>query len=160
MIPITTNLGSGGGSGGNASVGVTGVAAPASATEIGVIDNGGELQGASASNPVRVDPTGTTVQPVSGTITALDYVPTTINSTGQVTITSTATNIIAQNTARQGVVITNSSATITVYVGTSGVTSSTGLPLTPGQAITLPTTAAVYAIASSTSGTVGYLELD
>jgi hypothetical protein len=55
----------------NPSVGATGSAAPAFATEIGVINAGGLLEGASASNPVRIDPTGTTVQPVSGTITAL-----------------------------------------------------------------------------------------
>lgn len=55
----------------NASVGPTGVAAPVFATEIGVINAGGNLVGASATNPVRIDPTGTTIQPVSGTITAL-----------------------------------------------------------------------------------------
>jgi hypothetical protein len=55
----------------NSSVGATGVAAPAFATEIGVISAGGLLVGASASNPVRIDPTGTTVQPVSGTITVV-----------------------------------------------------------------------------------------
>jgi len=60
-------------SGGNASVGLTGVIAPTSATEIGVIDNSGKLQGASASNPVRVDPTGTTVQPVSGTVAVSNF---------------------------------------------------------------------------------------
>lgn len=66
--PLSVNVITGGGS--NASVGVTGVVAPTSATEIGVIDGTGKLQGASASNPVRVDPTGTTTQPVSGAVTA------------------------------------------------------------------------------------------
>lgn len=52
---LLVNVAAGGGGGGsNASVGVTGVAAPASATEIGIIDSGGKLQGASASNPVPV----------------------------------------------------------------------------------------------------------
>ena len=60
----------------NSSVGSTGAAAPTSATEIGIIDNGGNLQGVSATNPVPV--TGTVVvnppavQPVSGTVTIAD----------------------------------------------------------------------------------------
>jgi hypothetical protein len=95
----------------NPSVGTTNTPAPASATEIGVIDSGGKLQGVSSTNPlpvsvtaivadsvnqgnpntpanawpvemtdgtnvlgtptypVRTDPTGTTTQPVSGTLT-------------------------------------------------------------------------------------------
>src|ERR1700674_440396 len=43
----------------NPSVGLTGATAPTSATEIAVINAGGLLEGASASNPVRIDPTGT-----------------------------------------------------------------------------------------------------
>ena len=53
-----------GGSASNASVGLTGATAPTSATEIGIIDSGGKLQGASSANPIRIDPTGTTTQPV------------------------------------------------------------------------------------------------
>src|SRR5579863_3814709 len=64
-VPVTGTI-----TANNASVGATGVTAPAFATEIGVIDISGNLVGASATNPVRIDPTGTTVQPVSGTITA------------------------------------------------------------------------------------------
>ena len=54
----------------NLSVGPTGSPVPPDATFIGVRDASGNLVGASAANPVRIDPTGTTVQPVSGTITA------------------------------------------------------------------------------------------
>lgn len=50
--PISVNVISGGGS--NASVGLTNATAPTSATEIGIIDNGGKLQGVSASNPVPI----------------------------------------------------------------------------------------------------------
>lgn len=70
----------------NPSVGATGVAAPAFATEIGIIDASGHLVGSSASNPVRIDPTGTTVQPVSGTVTALQGTSPWVVS-GTVTIT-------------------------------------------------------------------------
>ena len=44
----------GGSSGGNASVGTNNATAPTSSTEIGSIDSGGKLQGASASNPIPV----------------------------------------------------------------------------------------------------------
>lgn len=66
---------SGGGS--NPSVGLTGSPAPTSATEIGIIDISGNLQGASAANPVPVTFPGTiavtqSTSPwvVSGTVTA------------------------------------------------------------------------------------------
>ena len=62
-----------------ASVGLIGVTAPLSANLIGVIDSGGKLQGASASNPIRIDPTGTTVQPVSGGIADNSAAPSTTN---------------------------------------------------------------------------------
>lgn len=48
-------------------IGPTNITAAPYATTAGVIDNSGKLQGVSASNPMRIDPTGTTVQPVSGT---------------------------------------------------------------------------------------------
>ena len=53
----------------NPSVSATGSAVPADATAIGVEDGSGNLQIASSANPVRIDPTGTTIQPVSGTLT-------------------------------------------------------------------------------------------
>jgi hypothetical protein len=49
----------------NPSVGATGSPVPADATAIGVEDGSGNLQIASSANPVRVDPTGTTTQPIS-----------------------------------------------------------------------------------------------
>src|SRR5277367_5380754 len=49
-----------------------------------------------------------------------------LNATGQVSVGATATQIVAANAARAGVLITNPSATVTVYVGLVGVTTSTG----------------------------------
>jgi hypothetical protein len=57
--PLSVNVITGGGT--NASVGLTGAAAPTSATEIGIIV-AGNLQGVSAANPL----------PVSGTVTVID----------------------------------------------------------------------------------------
>ncbi len=62
-LPITGSI-----SASNPSVGPTGSPVPADATAIGVQDGSGNLQIASSANPVRIDPTGTTIQPVNGTV--------------------------------------------------------------------------------------------
>ena len=75
----------------NPSVGLTGAhTAPTSATEIGVIDGSGNLQGASATNPVRIDPTGTTVQPVDGALTHNNAAPAGTNIGALVAVASVA----------------------------------------------------------------------
>ena len=51
---LLVNVAVGGGSSSNASVGLTGTTAPTSATELGIIDLSGNLQGVSASNPLPV----------------------------------------------------------------------------------------------------------
>jgi len=58
-VPISGNITSS-----SLSVGVIGSPAPTSADFIGVVDGSGNLRGVGASNPIRVDPTGTTSQPV------------------------------------------------------------------------------------------------
>jgi hypothetical protein len=50
--PLSVNVITGGGS--NASVGVTGAAAPASATEIGIVDGTGKLQNVSPTSPLPI----------------------------------------------------------------------------------------------------------
>lgn len=95
--------------------------------------------------------------------TAASYVPAAIQSVGQVAVAGTATQIIASNASRQGVVINNTSTTVNVYLGGSGVTATTGFQLSPGAAITIPSTASVYGIVTLTSPpvsqTVTFLEL-
>lgn len=82
-----------------------------------------------------------------------------LNATGQVSVGNSATQIIAANTSRSGVVITNPSASTTIYVGTSGVTTSTGAILPPGSSLTLPVTSAVYGIVATGTQTVSYAEV-
>lgn len=95
---VTANAGTGNFN--NASVSTTGSAVPASATYVGFSDGtnlqaprvfdvdtgggtqyvqgvnlrlsagGGSVEFGTASNPIRIDPTGSTIQPVSGTVTA------------------------------------------------------------------------------------------
>jgi hypothetical protein len=81
-----------------------------------------------------------------------------MNATGQVSITGTATLIIAAGT-RQGVLITNPSTTVTVFIGGSGVTTGNGQELLPLQSLTLPVVSAVYGIVTTGSQTVSYVEV-
>ncbi|KYG11398.1 hypothetical protein BE21_57450 [Sorangium cellulosum] len=67
--------------------------------------------------------------------------------------TGTATAIGATTSATRSILVQAPLAnTIAVYVGGSGVTTSTGIELLPGDAVTLATTnaASVYGIAAST----------
>lgn len=82
-----------------------------------------------------------------------------LQSTNQVSISTVATQIIAANASRAGVVITNPGTLLTVYIGNVGVTAANGFPLAPGSSITLPVIGAVYGITSSSIQTVGYLEV-
>lgn len=81
-----------------------------------------------------------------------------INATGQVSVAATATQIIAANPSRQGVLVTNPSSSVTVYIGGSGVTTSTGAILPPLSSLTLPITGAIYGIVASSTQTVSYVE--
>lgn len=81
-----------------------------------------------------------------------------LSGTGQVSIGSSATLIIAANT-RQGVLITNPSSTVTVYIGGSGVTTGNGQILTPGSSITIPVVSALYGIVATGTQTVSYVEV-
>ncbi len=76
--------------------------------------------------------------------------------TAQQTATSSAVALTAQALVN-GVVVTNDPAsTVNVFVGPSGVTSSTGYKLTPGQSISFGVTnaSAVFIIAPSGSPVV------
>jgi hypothetical protein len=82
----------------------------------------------------------------------------TLNATGQVSITGSATLIIAAAT-RQAVLVTNPSSTVTVFIGGSGVTTGNGQELLPLQSLTLPVVSAVYGIVTTGSQTVSYVEV-
>lgn len=73
--------------------------------------------------------------------------------------TGTAASAVAQNTARNSLLIVNN-GTQTVYLGdTSGVTTSNGLPLPPGASWSTTTYYdVVYAITSSGTGDLRYWE--
>jgi hypothetical protein len=83
--------------------------------------SGGSVEGGTASNPLRTDPTGTTTQPVSGTITA---------NAGSGTFTVSGTVTANVGTGTQPV-----SGTVTANAGTGTfAVSAASLPLPTGAA--------------------------
>jgi hypothetical protein len=79
--------------------------------------------------------------------------------TGQVSISSTATQIVAARSTRRTVTIT-AIGTTDCYLGSDAVTTATGHILVgiKGGTITLETTQPVYAVTSSGTQTVSYWE--
>lgn len=78
-------------------------------------------------------------------------------ATGQNALSTTAEEVLAGNKARRSCVILNNDASISVYIGTATVSSSTGILLKAGAAITINTTGPIYAIAASGTPTVSFL---
>lgn len=78
---------------------------------------------------------------------------------GQQALTTSAAQVVAARATRRSVLIVNLSTTITVYVGNTGVTSSTGIPVLPGAGVTIPSTTAQFAVAASSTPSVAYLEV-
>jgi hypothetical protein len=77
--------------------------------------------------------------------------------TGQVTVGTTATQIVAAKAERSSLIITATAATA-FYVGANSVTTGTGLYVPAGGSITLDTSDAVYAVVSAATLVVSYLE--
>ncbi len=78
----------------------------------------------------------------------------------QVAVAATATSIISARATRRSVLIVNHSS-VNIYIGKSGVATTTGLLLkgTAGAALTIETAAAVFGISESGTNTVSYLEV-
>jgi hypothetical protein len=81
-------------------------------------------------------------------------------ATGQVSVASTATLIVAARAGRKEATIVNNSTTA-VFLGASSVTPSSGLLLAGvvGEGITITGGAAIYGITATGSETVSYLEV-
>lgn len=127
-----------------AAEGPTGTAVPADAMLVGGKDGSGNLKA------LLVD-TNSALKTSNLGVSA-------INATGQTSVANTSTQIIAANTARAAVVISNP-GTADVYIGNTGVTISTGHWLGAGTAITLPVTTAVFGVVATGTQTVTYMEL-
>jgi len=81
-------------------------------------------------------------------------------NTNQVSVGSTATLIAAQRPGRLSVSIVNLSST-DIYIGPSGVTTSSGTLLlgTRGTALTVPSAVAVYGVVATGTASVSYMEV-
>lgn len=79
-------------------------------------------------------------------------------ATGQVAVTTAATQIVPARAGRGRVVLSSTSAVV-FYVGAAGVTASNGLYVAAaaGASVTLHTSAAVFAIGAA-NVTISYLE--
>jgi hypothetical protein len=200
---VTANAGTGNFN--NSSVSSTGAAISASATEIGVSDgtnlqvprafdvdtgggtqyvlginlrkaaSGGSVEAGTASDPIRVDPTGSTTQPVSGTVTANagtgNFNDASIGSTGSAVPASASmiggsdgTNLRAIRTASDGTVRVDPTGTTTQPVsGTVTANAGTGVfdvtPASPAANDYLPvrlTDGSSFYTAGSTSGSSSF----
>jgi hypothetical protein len=79
-------------------------------------------------------------------------------ATGQVSVSSSsATQVVATGPTNRSSVIKNTDASITMYVGVSGVTSATGMPLKAGESVSIDTTAAIYCKAASGSPVAAFI---
>lgn len=132
---------------------------------IGTGTPSGNAPAVNASIYVGVAPvSGTAPVPISATtaansntnaITVTVSLPTAILS-GQQAVTASAT-ALATNTLAKGIVVeAKSTNAISVYVGATGVTTSTGLELPPGASATFQVTNsnAIFVVAATTGATV------
>lgn len=114
---------------------------------------GGLLAASPASATlVQIDPANNKIVCASGC--ASPTVPANF-STAQVACATTATQVVALRTARALQSVVNTTTT-PIYLGGSGVTTSTGhlLPGVVGASLTLPFTGALYCVVASGTATV------
>lgn len=121
--PLSVNVITGGGS--NASVGLTGVAAPTSATEIGIVDGTGKLQNVSTTNPVPENQTQ-----VAGT--AIATAAAGVQKVGVVGSTGTALDGTTAGVLDENIKNVAGSAVATAAAGIQkvGLTDGTGTAIT------------------------------
>lgn len=75
-------------------------------------------------------------------------VTTQADSTG---VGTTATSLVASNTARRSVIVQNLDATNNARVGDTNITTTRGVRLAPGESVTLETTAQIFGLAEAST---------
>lgn len=94
-----------------------------------------------------------TINSVSVEVQRIVPIANTAMANGQVTVTNSATTIVAARETRQSVVIVNRQ-TVAVWVGIATVTTANGLRLDPGDAVTVLANVLIQGITSAAySGT-------
>ena len=137
------------------------VAGLAAVQRISISDDGGIT--------VSIDDGGSTISiddgsgsiTVDGTVTSTITVAPSVNESN-VSITETATEIVASRAARRGLIIQNADTANTIWIGSSGMTTSSGVEMLPKQIVALNNytgaTASIYGIcAAGKTGDCRYL---
>lgn len=95
----------------------------------------------------------------SGPATAISVVETGAAnlSNGNQSVTTSATNITGTNATRRSVTLKNLGGAV-CYLGATGVTTTTGVPLEVGESISIDTTAAVFGITAAGTADVRYIQ--
>lgn len=110
--------------------------------------------GASQANPANFIP----VQLVSNGA-FVGPLGTTANFTPfQGSVAATSSPLVAARAFRASVTIVNSSG-VALYLGNTGVTTTTGVIINPGYSVTLNTTTAIYAVVATGTQTISGYEL-
>lgn len=117
-----------------------------------------------ADNVAITAGSGTTVATDERTINATtvhvqrtDEIGASAIASGQAAPTSTAATLVAARETRKRLILVNQ-GTVDVYVGPATVTTSNGLKIPAGAALTLYTTALIQGITSSGTGAIHYIE--
>ena len=79
-------------------------------------------------------------------------------ATGQLTTSTTSTQLVALRATRRSIAIRNIDAAINIYYGPGTVTSSNGALLKPGESQPVDTSAAINVISASGTPIVNYIE--
>lgn len=79
-------------------------------------------------------------------------------ASGQIAVTTSATQVVPARAGRSAVTLSSATA-VAYWIGAAGVTNATGysVPATAGAGLTIPTSAAVFAIGAS-AVTVTFIE--
>lgn len=155
------NVNTSGGSGGNASVGVTGTTAPTSATEIAGIDPNGDLRPVSVdiNGFINVQGVSTITGPVTTVEGGLDSFQTSQYTIGASAIQLTPIPLPDRSSISLRV---KADAGIAIYIGPSAsVTVNNGYPLYDGDTLQMDLTPSntIYAISTIPGQIVAILEI-
>lgn len=140
------------------------------AEAVTLVDSTGTEKGVSA-NPIKTDGSGVT-QPVSGTVSVSGSVAVTAATlpfasgngsllSGQGSVTGTAAALPA-NACKKVTLKANTANTITIYIGPTGVTTSTGLALDPGESVVIEVsnTNLIFTVASTTGAGYSWIAVN
>lgn len=140
------------------------------AEAVTLVDSTGTEKGVSA-NPIKTDGSGVT-QPVSGTVSVSGSVAVTAATlpfasgngsllSGQGSVTGTAA-ALPSNACKKVTLKANTANTITIYIGPTGVTTSTGLALDPGESVVIEVsnTNLIFTVASTTGAGYSWIAVN